>query len=73
MIEVYKFLHGLSPPIMDDTYCLRENTYNLRTFRPIACRNVRTNIFRTETVTYKSSQLWNLVPSEFKHTVFDKI
>ena len=67
MIEVYSFLNGLSPPIMNDIFRLRENTYNLRNFRLLECRNVKTSIYGTETVTYKSSQLWNLVPSEIKN------
>ena len=29
MIEVYKFLNGLSPPIMEDIFKLREKSYNL--------------------------------------------
>ena len=32
MIEVYKYMNGLSPDIMSDTFKLRENTYNLRNF-----------------------------------------
>ena len=60
MIEVYRFLNGLSPPIMDDIFRLRENRYNLRNFTLLECHNVKTSIYGTETVTYKSSQLWNL-------------
>ena len=30
MIEVYKYMNGLSPDIKSDTFKLRENTYNLR-------------------------------------------
>ena len=67
MIEVYRFLNGLSPPIMDDIFRLRENRYNLRNFRLLECHNVKTSIYGTETVTYKSSQLWNLVPPEIKN------
>ena len=67
MIEVYRFLIGLSPPIMDDIFRLRENRYNLRNFRLLECHNVKTSIYGTETVTYKSSQLWNLVPPEIKN------
>ena len=69
MTEVYKFLHGLSPPIMGDIFCLRENTYNLRNSRPIVSRNVKSNIYG---VTYKSSQLWNLVPSEIESLTISK-
>ena len=32
MIEVYKYLNGLSPDIMSDIFKLRENNYNLRNF-----------------------------------------
>jgi len=66
MIEVYKFLNGLSPPIMKDIFKLRENSYNLRNFRPFVSHNVKTNIYGTESVTYKSSQLWNQIPNEIK-------
>ena len=67
MIEIYRFLNGLSSPIMDDIFRLRENRYNLRNFRLLECHNVKTSIYGTETVTYKSSQLWNLVPPEIKN------
>ena len=30
MIEVYEYLHGLSPDIMSDILNLRKNTYNMR-------------------------------------------
>ena len=68
MIEVYKFLNGLSPPIMEQIFNIRENTYNVRNFRTFSTRNVKTHIYGTETVTYKSSQLWNLVPPEIKNS-----
>ena len=67
IIEVYRFLNGLSPPIMDDIFRLREHRYNLINFRLFECHNVKTSIYGTETVTYKSSQLWNLVPPEIKN------
>ena len=60
MIEVYRFLNGLSPQIMNDIFRLRKNTYNLRNFRLLECRNLKTSIYGTETVTYKSSLLWNI-------------
>ena len=30
--EIYKFLNGLSPPIMNDAFMIRNNKYNLRNF-----------------------------------------
>ena len=35
MIEVFKYLNGLSPDIMSDIFEVRENTYNLRHFSNI--------------------------------------
>ena len=29
MVEIYKYLNGVSPDIMSDIFKLRENTYNL--------------------------------------------
>ena len=53
MIEVYKFLNGLSPPVMEDIFKLRENIYNLWNFTPFDSHNVKTNIYGTDSVTYK--------------------
>ena len=39
MIEVYKYLNGLSPDIMSDIFKLRENTYNLRNFHIFESQN----------------------------------
>ena len=37
LIEVYKNLNGLSPPIMSGLFTTRENIYNLRNFRELYC------------------------------------
>ena len=66
MIEVYKYLNGLSPPIMKDIFKQRENIYNIRNFRPFFSHNLETNIYGTESVTYKSSQIWIIIPNEIK-------
>ena len=42
MIEVYKYLNGLSPDIMGDIFKLRENAYNLRNFLIFESQNSRT-------------------------------
>lgn len=67
MIEVYKFFHGLSPPIMNDIFTIRENAYNLHNFRPFTTENIRTSLYGSESITYKASQLWRLVPSDIKN------
>ena len=41
MIEVYKYLNGHSPDIMNDIFMLRENMYNLRNFHIFQTENRR--------------------------------
>ena len=52
MIEVYKYLNGHSPVIMNNIYKLRENMYNLRNF----------HIFQTENPGWNTeSMLFNIL------------
>ena len=39
MIEVYKYLNGLSPDIMSDIFKLGQNTYNLINFHIFEYQN----------------------------------
>ena len=62
--EIYKFLNGLSPPIMNGAFMIRNNNYNLRNFQCLHSTNKRTAKCGTETVTYRGPQLWNVVPEK---------
>ena len=66
MIEIYKFLKGLAPPIMDTLFQTREIDYNLRNFQVMKNSIKNTTKYGTETISYKSSALWSLVPMEIK-------
>ena len=68
MIEVYKYLNDLSPDIMSDIFKLRENTYNLRNFHIFESQNPRTKTFGLDSVAYRASQLWNIVPEEIRNS-----
>ena len=52
LIEVYKNLNRLSPPIMLDLFMLRGNIYNLRNFRDLYCEKKKTIRYGTEIVTH---------------------
>ena len=67
MIEVYKYLNGLSPDIMSDIFKPRENTYNLRNFHIFESQNPRTKTFGLD-ITYRASQLWNNVLEEIRNS-----
>ena len=68
LIEVYKNLNGLSPPIMLDLFTTRDNIYNLRNFRDLYCEKKKTNRYGTETVTHKAGQLWELLSYDIKNS-----
>ena len=66
MIEVFKYLKGLSPPIMNDIFSIRSETYQLRNARVFSTHNPRTVRYGTETISIKAAQLWQLLPDYLK-------
>ena len=67
MIEVYKYLHGLSPQLMNDIFTLRKNPYNiLCNIRLIGSKNALSVGFRLDAIAFSVSQLWQKVPIEAK-------
>ena len=66
MIEIYKCLNRLSPPIMNDFFTYRQNNYNIRNFRELDCENVNTINCGLNTLSYKGSQLWQQLPEFIK-------
>ena len=68
MIDVCKYLNGLSPDIMSDIFKLRENTYNLRNFHIFESQNLRTKKFGLGSIAYRASQLWKNVPEEIRNS-----
>ena len=68
MIEVYKYLNGLSPDIVSDICKLRENNYNLRLFHKFESQNPRTKIFGLDSIAYRASHFWKNVPEEIRNS-----
>ena len=66
MIEVYKYLNGLSPDIMSNIFKLKENTYNLIHFHIFESQSPRTTKFGLDSIAYRASQLWKNVPEEIR-------
>ena len=67
-IEMYKYIHGLSPPIRNEVFTLRENKFNLRNFKIFYCNNKHLVKYGTETVSYRGPQIWNSLSSEIKES-----
>ena len=66
-IEIYKFLHGLSPSIMKNIFHVNTNNpYSLRPRNELYCRNPNTVKYRTETISYLAPKIKYLVPEIIK-------
>ena len=68
LIEVYKYLNGLSPDIISTIFKLRQNTYNLRNFHAFESQNPRTKKFGLDSIAYRASQLWKKVSKEKRNS-----
>ena len=62
MIEVYKYLNGHSPDIMNDIFKLRQNMYNLRNFHIFQTENPCSLKYGLDAIPYRASQLWQHMP-----------
>ena len=65
MIEIFKIKNKLAPPIMGSIFERRNEPYNLRNFREFD-RKKRTVHYSLETFSYRSPQLWSLLPENIK-------
>ena len=68
MIEVYKYVNGLSNSITNVIFSKRSIKYNLRNYRELASTRKLTNRYGLESVSYKASQLWQTVPMEIRNS-----
>ena len=68
LIEVCKYLNGLSPDIMNTIFKLKQNTYNLRKFHALESQIRRTKKFCLD-IAHRVSQLWKNVPEELRNSV----
>ena len=66
MIEVYKYLNGHSPDIMNDIFKLTKNMYNLRNFHIFQTDNPRSLKHGLDAIPYSASQLWQEVPIDIR-------
>ena len=66
MIEIFKIKNELAPPIMDSMFERRNEPYNLRNFQEFLTEEKRTVHYGLETLSYRSPQLWPLLPENIK-------
>ena len=63
--EVYKYIHGLSPEIMNELFSTRA-IYNTRQYNIFKTHIPTSNRYGLNLIPYKANQLWNLLPENVK-------
>ena len=66
MIEIYKIINYIAPPIMSSLFEIRENTHNARYFQVFSSESRRTVNYGLETVGCRAPFLWANLPPEYK-------
>ena len=67
LTEVYKFLNGLSPPIMNEVFQANDCPYDLRNPRILAL-NKSTVKYRINTIAIRGHQIWENIPLEIRNS-----
>ena len=65
-IEIYKVLHGFSPPILNDIFVPVSRPYNFRRNDTLQRRRVNYIRHGTESISFLGPKTWDLVPSDIK-------
>ena len=66
-IEIYKYLHGLSPTILSEVFKVNEIIPDdLRMRNELYARNPKTVRYGTETISFLSPKIWSLIPQNIK-------
>ena len=66
LTEVYKYIHGLFPEIMNEVFSTGTNIYNTRQFNLFETHIPTSNRHGLNSIPYKANQLWNLLPENLK-------
>ena len=67
-IEIYKAKNNLSPTIMKAIFPDRNLSYNLRDINTIKSTNVHTVFNGTETIAFRGSKTWGIVPEDIRNS-----
>ena len=67
-IEMYKCVHGLNPPYLNELFISIDARYNLRDSNRIQQPEFRTVRYGFKSFRYYVSKLWNSLPADVKHS-----
>ena len=67
-LTVFKSLHGLNPPCLNDTFTPKQVPYQMRDSSLLEQSRSRTTTFGLRSISYIGAKLWNDLPSYFEET-----
>ena len=68
-IEIYKFLHGLSPSIMGQVFNINSSfSYSRKNNNELYSRNPKTVRYCIETISFLAAKIWSIVSSDLKNS-----
>ena len=67
LIEIYKSLNHVSPPIMQEFFDLKVTPYSLRNNNILRLPKANTSRYGTEVLCFKGSIIWSTVPNRYKN------
>ena len=70
MTEVYKYVNGIAPHIMNSLFYFCANIHDIRNFYEIFTENKKTGKYGIGTVAYLVPFLWVNLQSEYKNAKF---
>ena len=68
LTEVYKFLNGLSPPIMNEVFQTNDCPYDLRNPRILASKHKSTIKYGINIIAFRGPQIWQNIPLEIRNS-----
>ena len=67
LIEIYKSINNLSPPIMKKIFDLKNTRCDLRSKQLLKFPATSTSRYGTQALYFKGSLIWNTVPNKMKN------
>ena len=69
-LTVFKSLHGLNPPCLNDMFTPKQVPYRMRDSSLLDQSRCRTTTFGLRSISYIGAKLWNDLPSYLKETTY---
>ena len=67
LIEIYKSINNLNPPIMNDFFDLKNTRYDPQSKQLLKLPATSTSRYATQALCFKGSLMWNTVPNKIKN------